>query len=64
MIPDLLHHSKIRRFIFDNTGQWIPKYRIKKWLKSGKIESFKLPNNRRYTRKCLVRKFIKENSNG
>ena len=61
MIPDLLYSNQIRRFIFEHTGQWIKESTINRWIKSEKIESFKLPNNRRVTRKCFVMDFIRRN---
>jgi hypothetical protein len=61
MIPDLLYPHQIRRFIFERTGKQISKNRIKVWLKSGEIESFKLPDKKRATRKCFVLKFIRRN---
>lgn len=64
MIPDLIHSNQIRRFIFDCTGEWVSKNKIKTLLKSGEIESFKLPNNRRVTRKCFVLDFIRKNVGG
>ena len=63
MIPDLLHHTQIRRFIFECTGQWVRKHTIKRWIKSGELESFKLPNGKRCTRKCFVMDFIRRNTN-
>jgi len=61
MIPDLLYPHQIRQFIFESTGQWIKKGTIKRWIKSGEIESFKLPNRKRATRKCFVLNFIRRN---
>lgn len=64
MIPDFLHHTQVRRFIFESTGQWIRKGTINRWIKSGEIESFKLPNGKRATRKCFVLNFIRKNVKG
>jgi hypothetical protein len=62
MILDLLYPHQIRQFIFDCTGKWVSKYAIKKWIKSGEIESFILPNRKRATRKCMVTDFIRRNA--